>query len=237
VEPFAGGAHAGLAAGIEGMVDQVLLVEIDDNVGAIWKEILEGDYKWLIKRISNFEMSLPNIRTALADGRQSDRKRAFSAILQNRISRGGVVTNGSGILNRGEDDRGLLSRWYPDTLIKRIDLIATARDRMRFIHDDGVKVMSEYKDRSDAIFFVDPPYPEAGKRLYTHSDVDPNVIFEICSQVEGDFLITYNRSDTIIQMCQHHGFDFKMIEMSNSHHSTKIELIISESMDWMTKSV
>jgi DNA adenine methylase len=40
IEPFSGGAIVGLTAAFENLVDHVTLVELDDQVAAVWENII-----------------------------------------------------------------------------------------------------------------------------------------------------------------------------------------------------
>src|SRR5438876_339738 len=166
VEPFAGGAIAGLTAGFERLADHVILVENDPNVAAVWHTILSGQAEWLADAITRFEMTKQNVLAVLRTEPTSQRERAFAAILRNRVQRGGIMAAGASLMKAGENGRGLHSRWYPDTLARRILEIAHVRDRFSFIERDGVEIIRRYSDGEDAAFFVDPPYTVAARRLY-----------------------------------------------------------------------
>jgi hypothetical protein len=71
----------------------------------------------------------------------SERDVAFRTILRNRINRGGILAPGAGVCRLGENGRGLLSRWYPETLKRRILEITAIRNRVTFCEDDGIAVM------------------------------------------------------------------------------------------------
>lgn len=233
VEPFAGGAHIGLAAGIEDLVDEVVLAEIDENVAAVWKVILEGDADWLIDQIDSLELTEDNVEEIFDARDESVKNRALAMIIHNRISRGGITAPGAGRLNHGENGKGIRSRWYPDTLVERITRIVEVRDRFQFVHGDGFDVMEEYSTNPDALFFIDPPYPEAGKRLYAHSDVDHEEVFRMASEASGDALITYDNSEEIKEYAEEYGFEVEPILMSTTHHREKYELIICQDFSWL----
>jgi DNA adenine methylase len=44
------------------------------------------------------------------------------------------------MLKYGENGNGILSRWYPETLSKRIQDLLAIRDRITFIGGDGIEV-------------------------------------------------------------------------------------------------
>ena len=65
-EPFAGGAIFGLSALFEGLVDRIALVEMDQDVGAVWQAILNGSAKKLATKISNFDVTLEAVTALLS---------------------------------------------------------------------------------------------------------------------------------------------------------------------------
>jgi len=79
----------------------------------------------------------------------------------------------------GKNRRGITSRWYPETLQKRIAVIHQMRERFTFIQGDGSEVMLNNADSPDTVHFIDTPYTApgkgAGRRLYTHFIVDPDL--------------------------------------------------------------
>ncbi|PSQ79006.1 MAG: DNA methyltransferase [Bacteroidetes bacterium QH_8_67_23] len=233
VEPFAGGAHAGLAAAIEGLVKNVVLVELDENVAAVWQTILGEDADWLLERISSFAMSGENADEALRLRDRSRRDRAFAVIVHNRISRGGITAPGAGRVKQGENGKGLQSRWYPDTLIERIERIAEAAERIDFICGDGFEVAERYLGRPDVALFIDPPYPRAGGRLYEHSDVDHERVFSMAAASEGTVLLTYDDSDEVERLAAAHDLDQEYLVVSTTHHRNKKELLIGKDLSWL----
>lgn len=237
VEPFAGGAIVGLTAAFESLADRVVLVERDPCVAAVWKTILGGDGEWLADRIVQFNLTARSVDAALADEAETPRDLAFQTILRNRINRGGILAEGAGRVKHGENGKGLTSRWYPETLQKRILDIAQIRERIDFIEGDGLAVIEEYADRKDAAFFIDPPYTAAGKRagsrLYTYSELDHSELFAVTATVRGDFLMTYDHAAEIEAMARKHTFDWEPIAMKNTHHAKMNELLIGPNLAWL----
>jgi DNA adenine methylase len=233
VEPFAGGAHAGLAVAIEGLADEVVLVELDDNVAAVWETITGGEADWLAERIAGFEMSRAAAEEAIARAGNSVRDRAFAMIVHNRVSRGGVTAPGAGWLKRGENGNGLTSRWYPDTLVARIRAIAEAAERITFVHGDGMTVLEEYVDDEGACLFIDPPYPKAGGRLYEHSEVDHAALFALAASACGSVLMTYDDSEEVKALVNEHDLDAEPLVVSTTHHRQKTELLIGGDLSWL----
>ncbi len=236
VEPFAGGGIVGLTVAFERLAERVTLVELDDQVAAVWKTILEGDAEWLTHRITTFDVNSESVQVELVKTSLDMKAKAFQTLLRNRVNHGGIMAPGSGVIKNGENGKGIKSRWYPDTLKKRILRIVTIKDRIRFIEGDGLEVLKENAQRPDAVFFIDPPYTAAGKkagtRLYRHYALDHEELFRIAEKLDGDFLMTYDNTDHVQMLAQRHGFETRAIPMKNTHHAKMTELLISRNLDW-----
>ncbi len=236
IEPFAGGAIVSLTAAAEHLVDHVTFVELDDEVAAVWKTIVDGDADWLADRILGFDLTAESVDAVVSQTPASERDKAFRTILRNRVNHGGILAPGSGVLKYGENGKGMRSRWYPATLSKRIRAIAQYKGRLRFVEGDGFSAIRENAGRPDAVFFVDPPYTAAGKRagrrLYNCHALDHEVLFEYMGRVAGDFLMTYDNADDVREMADRHGFDTELVAMKNTHHADMTELLIGKNLDW-----
>jgi len=66
IEPFAGGGIVSLTVANENLADHVIMVEIDDEIAAVWKTIFYGDVNWLINKIVSFDMTVDNVNQVLA---------------------------------------------------------------------------------------------------------------------------------------------------------------------------
>lgn len=88
-------------------------------------------------------------------------ERAFQTILQSRVNRGGILDPDARMLKHGEHGKGLTLRWYPQTLKRRLLDIVARKDRITFIHGDGIEVMRQHTRRDDVVWFIDPPYTVA----------------------------------------------------------------------------
>ncbi|HQH27625.1 MAG TPA: DNA adenine methylase [Oligoflexia bacterium] len=237
VEPFVGGGIISLTVAFENLAHKVLMAELDDEIAAVWTTILTGGAKNLAQRIVGFELSCESVKAELAVSPRSAGRKAFQTILKNRTYHGGILAPGSGLLKNGENGKGIHSRWYPQTLYRRILAIEGVRDRIQFIEGDGLKVLGEYKNRSSAVFFIDPPYTVAGKRagnrLYKCFELDHELLFSICESLKGDFLMTYDNEAQVRKLANKHGFDIREIPMKNTHHATMRELVIGKDLSWL----
>jgi DNA adenine methylase len=236
IEPFAGGGIISLTVGFEQLAERVTMVELDDEVAAVWQTVLNGRGEWLAQHLERFELTPESLETELARSDLLPHERGFRTLLRNRVNHGGILAPGSGALKNGESGRGIRSRWYPQTLKKRVLAIVAIRERFTFIHGDGMEVLRRNADRADAVTFIDPPYTAAGKkagaRLYTHFELDHEELFRIAKTLKGDFLMTYDNADGVRALAERHGFDTQPIPMKNTHHAEMSELLIGRSLDW-----
>jgi len=233
VEPFAGGAMAGLTVAAENLAETVILGELDDDVAAVWQTIIngqDGDVEWLCNTIRSFEVNLTNVREVLNSQPKSSRKKAFRTIIKNRMQRGGIMAPGAGLVKEGEAGRGLMSRWYPATLADRIQTIRTFAGKIDFRFGDAFPVVREFQKVRDAFFFVDPPYTaggkNAGRRLYVHTQVDHEALFALMAQVKGSVLMTYDDAPEVRELAAKHGFRVERVPMKNTHHEVMRELLL-----------
>ena len=240
IEPFAGGAIVSLTAAFEELADHVTMVERDDQVSAVWETIFNGGCLRLANQIVGFDVTLKNVQAKLAKHAVSQEELAFQTILRNRINHGGILAPGSGVLKHGEHGKGIKSRWYPETLYKRLVNILQVQERIRFIHGDGMEVLRLNADRDDVVFFIDPPYTAAGKkagrRLYAHSELDHEALFETASTLRGDFLMTYDNTEGVESLARKHNFDTYAIAMKNTHHAKMTELLVGRDLSWISHS-
>jgi DNA adenine methylase len=137
---------------------------------------------------------------------------------------------GAGFLKRGEDDKGISSRWYPETLAKRIERIHALRAKIIFREDDGLKVLASLAKRHHIAAFVDPPYTANGKgagvRLYRHHDVDSAKLFDIAERFSGPMIITYHRSVIVRKQAEAVAIECRTVEVRTAHSMKRRELIM-----------
>lgn len=228
-EPFAGGAIVGLSALFDELADSLAIVEIDEDVAAVWHEITCGNANQLADRIVSFQMTKASVKSILSSNPTSRLDRAFAAILRNRVQRGGIMAPGATLMKKGENGKGIASRWYAQTLSKRIKAIGERRNRIIFLQSDGINFIRANSHRADMAFFIDPPYTVAGRRLYVHSDIDHRDLFGAVAKIKGSFLMSYDNVEPIRKLAK--TFDFATLEvpMKNTHHAVLKELLISKS--------
>ena len=237
IEPFAGGGIVSLTVAFEEFADHIMMVELDKSVAAVWETMLSDDNDWLAERIISFDVTTESVRAETARTPKDKKELAFQTILRNRTLHGGILAPGSGVLKYGENGRGVKSRWYAETLRKRIQNLKFVRQRITFVQGDGIETIKKYAARKTAVFFIDPPYTAAGKRagtrLYTHNELDHEELFKQSERIKGDLLMTYDTADDVARMAHRHGFQTRTVGMMNTHHATMRELLIGRNFSWI----
>lgn len=98
------------------------------------------------------------------------------------------------------------------------------------------KSCEKYMNNKKSAIFLDPPYTagkkRAGKRLYNHSEVDHQKLFEMASELSGSFLMTYDNDENIKAMAEHFSLDYCEVAMRNTHLAKMTELIIGKGIGW-----
>jgi DNA adenine methylase len=232
IEPFAGGAIVSLTSAFEGLARHVIFAELDEAVASVWRVVLNGHAEWLAKQILQFEVTLDNVTAVLKQNTSGLCEKAFQTILRNRVQRGGILADGAGLVKTGESGRGLNSRWYPETLARRIREINRQKDRMTFVEGDGFDLIEEHKADTEAAFYIDPPYTLAARRLYKVWQINHARLFAAMAECRGDFLMSYDNTAEIAALARKHGFETRPIAMKNTHHAKMTELLIGRNLSW-----
>ena len=232
VEPFAGGGIVSLTAVMEGLVDRCLMVELDRDVAAFWHAALRYGPE-LCEKVREFQPTREAVEALSRKIPSNVLEHGFQTLVLNRTRRGGILAPGASLSRYGESGKGVASRWYPETLVRRLSDIAPQLDRIGFCEADGMVMLQNLLGRlgGDCVMFVDPPYTaggkRAGKRLYAHNVIDHARLFELLADATCDFLMTYDRAPEIEALVRKHAFHAVQVAMKNTHHARIPELVIS----------
>jgi DNA adenine methylase len=172
VEPYAGGAGAGLGLLITGQVAEVVINDLDPSIHAFWRTLTEKP-DWLAAQVERIAIDVPQWRK---------QKRIYNAVDVSKPYQLGLATlylnrtNRSGILNGGPiggyDQTGnykIDARFNRAELIDRIQLLGKYAEKITVLSEDGRSVISRYADRKGTFIYADPPYFEKAGRLYLNN--------------------------------------------------------------------
>lgn len=230
VEPFCGGGIISLTAVMEDLVGRCVLVELDRDVAAFWHTALRHTDA-LCTRIMAFQPTRDHVLELANRVPGNLVEHGFRTLVLNRTRRGGILAQGASLTRVGENGRGVASRWYPETIVRRLREIESHAARIAFYEGDGMQLLESAAHTPGTVLFVDPPYTaggkRAGRRLYANHEVDHPAIFECLADGEADFLMTYDAAPEILALVRRHRFVTVQVMMKNTHHARLPELIVT----------
>ena len=206
------------------------MAELDHDVAAFWHASLNHGPR-LCEKVRSFEPTREAVNGLSRSCPRDLIEHGFRTLVLNRTRRGGILANGASLSRMGENGKGVASRWYPETLTRRLRDITEHADRIGFCETEGMKLLQALLGNRESVVFVDPPYTagtkRAGKRLYTCNEMDHSRLFEMLDDSGVDFLMTYNRAQEIESLIRKHRFHAVQVLMKNTHHARIPELVIT----------
>lgn len=211
IEPFAGGAGLALELLDKGIVDTIILNDVDRSIYAIWYSILNHTEAFC-NLITSTEVTME--RWYIEKERQLEKNEldlltlGFSTFFLNRTNRSGIINGG---VIGGKEQTGtykLDCRFNKEGLIKRIQEIASKKDNILLYNLDAIEfinnVLINYQE--NAFIFLDPPYYKKGPELYQNHYLHQDHI-ELCNEITHNihcpWIVTYDNNDVIKEMYSH----------------------------------
>ena len=94
VEPFVGGGIVSLTAVMEGLVERALMVDVDRDITALWRAVLNDD-RVLVEQVRRFNPTLEQIQRVSRQTPRGAAEHGFRTLVLNRTRRGGGAGAGS----------------------------------------------------------------------------------------------------------------------------------------------
>lgn len=213
MEPFAGGAGAGLTVLQAQMATDVWLVEKNPAIAALWRVIID-DGPWFADAVAK---TAPDMRlwgwaretlaARWAGGAVPDRDLGLAAFVTNRCSRSGIVIPNVGPIG-GKNQTGrwkVGARFNGPELAQRIRTINALPGRLRIIEGDATEHIGTLTGSGieDEVFlFVDPPYIREGNRLYASGMdmADHQALAAALISCPSPWLLTYDNEPTVLEL-------------------------------------
>lgn len=162
IEPYAGGASIGLSLLFAGIIDKLMLNDIDIGVYTLFKYILykPQDLIYRIKTVQPSRTLFFQYREMIKKGYigYSELDIAFGFLLVNRCAYSGIY-NANPLSN-------ITSRWNVKTLEYRILNIHSYKEKIVLTNIDALEIIENEYYNENNIIFIDPPYYQKGKLLY-----------------------------------------------------------------------
>lgn len=198
IEPYAGGAGAGLALLVTGQVEDVVINDLDPAIFAFWKALTSYPDEFT-GRILGVDLSVKEWRRQRQIYLERDSGDllglGFATFYLNR-------TNHSGVLNAGPigglDQSGtykINARFNRAELAERVRVLGLYADRIAVTATDGARVIRRYGKAKNTFIYADPPYFEKAGSLYmnTFSAQDHESLAKVLNtRADGSWLLTYD---------------------------------------------
>lgn len=197
VEPFAGGAGAGLNLLVTGQVSKVVINDLDPAISAFWTSLVT-DPDAMIARIKKVPLTVKEWRRQkdiYSAGDADTTSRGFATFYLNRTNRSGVL-NGGPIGGLDQTGNYLIdARFNRESLAERVRTLGLFRDRITVTSLDGRAVARKHASRANTFVYVDPPYFEKAGSLYMNyfrADDHAALAKDLNAKAGGHWLLTYD---------------------------------------------
>lgn len=203
VEPYAGGVGAGIALLREGVVENLVVNDIDPAVHAFWRAVVEENDK-LTDLVASTPLTINEWQKQRDIYRERDERDilrlGFAFFFLNRTNRSGILNAGVIGGQRQEGRYKIDARFNRETLIERLTAIGALADRITVTDLDGRTVIERYAKYRNTFMYIDPPYVQAGSQLYLNAfdGRDHKALASVVNAAEGaHWLMTYDKAPLI----------------------------------------
>lgn len=209
VEPYAGGAGAAIALLREGIVNRLVINDIDPAVYSFWAEIVDHN-KAFVDWIGEVPLTLDEWRKQREVYRskctnQAALGRAFFYL--NRTNRSGILN--AGVIG-GQSQTGrykIDARFNRKTLAGRVGAIGDLRSAIEVTALDGRTVIQQHARKKSSFLYIDPPYVHAGSQLYLNAfdGRDHAALADAVNRItKAHWIVTYDQSPFIERLYAGH---------------------------------
>ena len=232
VEPYAGGAGAGIALLRQGRVRQLVINDIDPAVHAFWSSATTNTDA-LLDRVNSVPLTLAEWhrqRDIYRAGTANTLDLGFAFFYLNRTNRSGVLN--AGVIG-GQAQTGtykIAARRNRATLTERLRAIGDLADRIEVTDLDGRTTIQRYATDPKAFLYIDPPYVAAGPRLYLNAFERRDhqaLAVAINSITAAHWLLTYDVAPLIEHLYRGHYLARLALNYSARYPGSADELLVA----------
>lgn len=199
IEPFAGGAGIALELIEKGIVNEIVINDLDKGIYSFWKAILTNTERFIsdIKTVPLNMDEWHKQKEIVNNNKKYSYELGFATFYLNRTNRSGIIKGG---VIGGLEQKGpwkLDARFNKEELIHRIENIAMYKDKIHVYNKDIESFINNYLPlyEDNAFVYFDPPYFAKGKQLYLNFfKYEDHARIEklINEKVNCDWVITYD---------------------------------------------
>ena len=178
VEPFAGGASVGIQLLADGVIESLVINDLDDWIYSFWY-VAAFDSQWLIEAMWELEINLAQWERMRAWSPTSIRDKALKCLYLNRTSFSGILNSKAGPIG-GKKQKSKYSidcRFSRSTIQHRLSQVAAlaASGAIHAVWNYDWKdciskgLLERPRDSGLPTFYLDPPFYAKAIDLYRHS--------------------------------------------------------------------
>lgn len=235
VEPFAGGAGLAISLLIKGQVRFIHLNDLDISIYSLWYSILNET-----KKVCNFinDIDIDINEWKRQKNVQNNKENAdllslgLSTLFLNRTNRSGIIN--AGVIG-GKAQNGkykLNARFNRQALIKKINLIAFYKSRIKIYNEDAINFLKTTLKSlpQKTLVNLDPPYYVKGQVLYQNSfeHSEHEIISNLIPTLRQYWITTYDNVEPIKQLYAHYSpIEFTLSYSVQNRYKGK-ELLIAD---------
>lgn len=209
IEPFVGGASVGLQLLFDGIVEQVILIDLDPLIANFWKAVF-FDTEWLIDQIETIEISIEKWHAYKALSPKNAREYAQACLFLNRTNFSGILRSEVGPLGgREQKSKYKIDCRFPrETLIGRVERIAEHKEKIKGVWMcswfDGIQKIRDMQSlgqlpTEDVFYYFDPPFFEKASELYRYyfENGDHMKLRDFLLTLDDHWILSYDSSDQL----------------------------------------
>ena len=210
VEPYCGGAGAALNLLADGCVDRLFLNDADVRIYSAWKAMLDEETRF-VKAINTTPLSMAEWRKQreIVSSNTPDYsfELGFATFYMNRTTRSGIIEKAGPIGGYNQTGKWKINaRFNRKKLVGQITWLAENRDRIVLSNLDALNFITRVtksENMNATFFFIDPPYVQAGGRLYFNGMTEAKHVALSDILVSGKiphWLLTYDDAPLIREL-------------------------------------
>lgn len=194
VEPFIGGGATLINVAKEWQGIHLVAADANPFIAAYWQTLSSSaaDVERLCHRILD---CIPTVelwsfnREAMSHPQgMSVVEMGFRGLLDNRLSRGGFQIGGM-MGGKSQANGKIDQRWRAAQLVQRTQAIhRLLAGRLTAVHADALEVIAQ---NPNAVKYIDPPYPDVGVKLYSHSFAAGHKPLADLLKWQSDWVLSY----------------------------------------------
>ncbi|CNG45357.1 DNA adenine methylase [Yersinia similis] len=199
VEPYAGGAGVALELLCMEYVSHIHINDVDPAVYSFWLSVIYHSEE-LCKLIESTPVTIDNWlhqkKVISCPSEYSLVELGYATFFLNRVNRSGILKAGV-IGGKAQSGKWKLDvRFNKSDLIKRINKIASYKDRISVYNLDAIELLTSVVPTlpEKCLIYLDPPYYVNGSGLYRnfYQHKDHVEICEVLAKVERPWIVSYD---------------------------------------------